>query len=169
MHSTVSTVFLLALVCAAAYGDLRTRRIPNALTVAGLVAGLGLRVPLGGGAVLDGLGGFAAALALGIPFFAAGALGGGDVKLLAAVGAFTGWSGLLETLVAVALAGAALALFEGLRRGVLVQVFANTGKLALYCVTLSRYGARPEIGAQAAVSVPYGVAIAAGAIVARLA
>jgi prepilin peptidase CpaA len=168
MHSTPSTVFLLALVCAAAFTDLRSRRIPNALTVAGLVAGLGLRVPLGGEAVLDGLGGAVAALALGIPFFAARALGGGDVKLLAAVGAFAGWTGLLDTLLAIALAGAALALIEAVRRGVLVQVFANTGKLALYYATLSRYGARPEIGAQAAVSVPYGVAIAAGAIVGRL-
>lgn len=168
MLTLLTTAALLALVLAAAATDLRARRIPNVLTVSGLAVGLALRSPLGGAALLDGALGAGAALLVGVVFFAAQALGGGDVKLLAAVGAFTGWSELGPTLVVIAMMGGLLALAEAVRRGVLVPVLANTGRLAVSLVTFARYGIRPVVRTPASVTVPYGVAIAAGAIVARL-
>jgi prepilin peptidase CpaA len=70
--------------------DLKFRRIPNVLTVAGVVAGLVLRAFGGGSAVIAGCEGVGLGLLLTVPFFFLGALGGGDVKLVAAVGAFLG-------------------------------------------------------------------------------
>ncbi|HEX8276627.1 MAG TPA: prepilin peptidase [Longimicrobiaceae bacterium] len=168
MLSTLTTSVLVVLVVIAAASDLRTRRIPNLLTVGGFVLALALRAPLGGSALADGFLGAGAALLLGVPLFAMRALGGGDVKLLAAVGAFAGWSGLLPTLAAIGIMGGVLGLVEAVRRGVLRQVLANTGRLALSLATFARYGVRTDLRSPAAITVPYGVAIAAGAIVGRL-
>lgn len=167
MLTILTTGALSALVLAAAATDLRSRRIPNALTLAGLGIGLALRVPLGGGAVVDGLLGAGAALLLGILFFMLRALGGGDVKLLAAVGAFTGLAALPVTLVLIAAMGGVLAFAEAVRRGVLRRVLANTGRLVLYWASAARLGSHADVSSPAAVTVPYGVAIAAGAIVGR--
>lgn len=168
MLGMLTTLVLFALVAAAAVSDLRTRRIPNLLTVGGVAVALALRSPLGGAAVLDGAAGAGVVLLAGVPLFAAGALGGGDVKLLVAVGAFAGWSGLLPTVLAIGIMGGVLALAEAARRGVLRAVVVSTGRLALSLASFGRYGARTDLRSPAAVTVPYGVAIAAGTIIGRL-
>jgi prepilin peptidase CpaA len=107
-------VLLAALLIAAAWLDLRTLHIGNVLSVAiaalfcvwavtGLMAdtytlpAFGLSVACGAGLFL-----------LGAAAFAAGILGGGDVKLLSAVGLFAGPAGILELLLVTALAGGLL-------------------------------------------------------------
>ena len=154
--TTALIPFATGLLLAAAH-DVRTRRIPNALVVAFCLVGLGARGMLGG----CGPGVAGAALGLAILFvpFALGLIGGGDVKLLAATGA---WLGPQATLVA-ALAGlaaggllsAGIAIFQpALRREVATNLLltATTGRVA-------QPGAR---GAQH--QVPMGAALAAGAI-----
>ena len=69
-----------ALVGAAAASDVAWRRIPNALTMAGLCLALGLRALEGGPMLLQGLAGAGMGLALSFPLFALGGMGGGDVK-----------------------------------------------------------------------------------------
>ena len=80
---------------AAVVEDLRRRRVPNWLTAAGLAGGLGCAA-WGG---WRGLGMAAAGAAVGflilLPFHWCGAMGGGDVKLMAAYGALLGPSGIL--------------------------------------------------------------------------
>lgn len=107
-------VLLAALLIAAAWQDLRTLHIGNGLSVAiatlfcvwaltGLMAGtytppiLGLSVACAASLFL-----------LGAAAFAAGILGGGDVKLLSAVGLFAGPAGILDLLLVTALAGGLL-------------------------------------------------------------
>jgi len=83
--------FTLALLTSALYLDLRYQRIPNKLCLAGLLAALALQAYLyqwyGIGQALLGAG---AALALLLPAFYFRYLGAGDVKLMVAVGAFSG-------------------------------------------------------------------------------
>ncbi len=99
MISLHVAALLLAVACALT--DATTGRIPNAITLPALLAGLLVGHPAG---VL------CAAPALHL--FARGKLGGGDVKLLAALGALLG----LASGLAVAALAVVLALLTGSRR-----------------------------------------------------
>jgi prepilin peptidase CpaA len=165
MPTPFATAVLVTLLACACWFDVRGRRIPNALTLAGAAAALLLRVPLGGWAVLDGLASLALALLIALPAFALGFLGGGDAKLLGAVGAFVGLSRLPGTLALVALAGGALALVAAARQGVLHRSLANTYGFAKDWVLFARAGVAARWRSPASLSLPYGVAIAIGTLV----
>src|SRR5260370_7182149 len=87
----LSEIALAALVIVAAVFDIRFRRIPNWLVVAGFCSGLALNVFFFrvDGLILALLGA-ALAFAVYLPFFALRAMGAGDVKLMIAIGAFMG-------------------------------------------------------------------------------
>ena len=82
---------LLALLIVALITDLRDRRIPNILVLAGLVIGVAGHVWFSGltGLVLAALGMCVGLLCL-LPFYISGGMGAGDVKLMAMCGAFLG-------------------------------------------------------------------------------
>lgn len=88
----VNAVLLLALVFTALYFDLRFRRIPNWLNVAGFALGIALNsfLFLWEGFKLATIG-FGVAFAIYFVLYALHAVGAGDVKLMAAVGAIVGW------------------------------------------------------------------------------
>ena len=100
----------LALGAAAVFDDVRRRRVSNAISAPGIAAGLVLGAAAGG---WRGLGLAAAGAAVGflafLAFHLAGAMGGGDIKLMAAFGALLGPSGILLAAVLAAAAGGALA------------------------------------------------------------
>lgn len=164
MLSVTASVVLLGVLLTACWFDVRSRRIPNAVTVFGLVAALALRVFLGPGSMVEGLGGAGLALLVALPPFALGMLGGGDAKLLAAAGGFVGIDQLLGTLLAIAVLGGGLAVFEALRRRVLFKAVANTYGFAKQWLLLGRAGVAPTIASPHALTVPYGVAIAGGTL-----
>ena len=116
---------LAALLAAALWHDLRTRRIPNQLVLWGTLAGLALNsfMPSGSGLFdpsFGGLGlpqalaGAAAGLALLLPMYLLRALGAGDVKLMAMCGAFLGPDAVLEAALLTFLCGGVLALAAAL-------------------------------------------------------
>lgn len=101
----------LAAGAAAVFEDLRHRRIPNWIPLFALAAGLTLHVAASGprGAVTAGLGavcGFAVFLV----FYILGGMGGGDIKLMAGMGAILGPSRLFTAAWWAAMIGAVLAL-----------------------------------------------------------
>ncbi len=102
----------------AAAFDIRSRRIPNWLVLAGLVAGILWNVYAGG---LPGLKHASAGLGIGFvlyfPLYLLRARGAGDVKLLAAIGAITGPSGCFWIFVYTAIGGGVVALIWVLLRG----------------------------------------------------
>jgi prepilin peptidase CpaA len=149
----------------AAVIDLRTRRIPNALTGSLAVVGLGLAAAqLGtvgiGGAIIGFLLGFAFML----PGNVFGATGAGDVKLFAAAGAMLGPATTVRAFIFTAIAGGVLALVVALRRRRLAQTIGLTARL----VTGSK-SAVPAIESPAADNrFAYAPAIAIGVVMAAL-
>lgn len=158
------TTMLVLLVGAGAVCDLRTRRIPNLLTVGALALALALRAVLGGGMLVEGVQGAALALAVTFPLFAVRALGGGDVKLLMAAGALLGPAATLVALLLSAVVGWVLALGVVVRRRAVLPVLVSCGELVRYWITAGRAGSMPRLDAPGALAIPYGVAIAVGSL-----
>jgi prepilin peptidase CpaA len=160
-------VALLLLGAASCWHDLRTRRLPNVLTL----GAAGLAVPYaiwssGPSGAATAVLGWAAGLALFLPLFALGGLGAGDVKLLAAYGAWLGPSGALWTALYAAMAGGVLALVVALFTGYLGRALRNVS----FIVTMWRtVGLRPVAGltldSARGPRLPYAVAIVAGALI----
>jgi prepilin peptidase CpaA len=161
----VADVAITVFVSAAAWWDATANRIPNQLTVTGLAAALMLRAPGGLDAVLEGLAGIGVALLVSLVLYGLRAIGGGDVKLLAAVGAFLGFPIIIGALGLIAVLGAAFALVSVMRRGVLPLLIFNTLDLVRSWRSLGRAGARRRLESPAALTIPYGVPIAVGTLV----
>jgi prepilin peptidase CpaA len=133
-------VAMLLAVVAAVY-DLRKREIPDWISLA-LVGGAVLSTAAGWSQVswLNLAYGLGLALVLALPFYGLGAFGGGDVKLVVALGAVLGPIGLLGTLFWMALCGGLLAAVAVLRgRRDLAYGPAIALGLVLYWVQVSMH------------------------------
>lgn len=127
-----------ALLALATYTDLSSRKIPNWLTLGGVAAGLALHAVASGSfaGLLGSAAGLAAGFCLMLPPYALRAVGAGDVKLFAAIGALTGATYVASAAVyAIVCAGAIgiaimLARKQFVRRAVAAG-FALFGLLAL--------------------------------------
>jgi prepilin peptidase CpaA len=168
MINALSTAALIALVIVAVVWDLRTRRIPNALTLSGFFTALALRALPGGEALLVGVLGGLIGLAISFPLVLLGGLGGGDAKLLAAVGAFLGPADLPVALLVTALVGGAMAFALAIQRGALGETLSHARVLVGSAVTRTPAPAR-NLRTPGALTIPYGVAIGVGAIAGWLA
>lgn len=161
---TVAEIAAVLIVIAACISDVATARIPNALTVSAAVLGL-----LFHAAAPPGLGiahpvfGVLVGLAVFFPLFALGAMGAGDVKLMAAVGAWVGWKSIVFVALYGSLAGGLLALIVAARRHYLRTAFRNLKLLATYWWV---EGVKPlpelTLDSTHSMRMPYALAIAAG-------
>jgi prepilin peptidase CpaA len=134
----------------AAVVDVRSRRIPNWLTVGLVVGGVLLSVWRNGPAgVWMPLAGATLGLAILLPFYALRAIGAGDVKLLAGLGAVLGPQLLVSLAMYAALAGGVIS----------VILLASSGRLWSVLREIFVEHRPPTRGGLTA---PYGVAIASG-------
>jgi prepilin peptidase CpaA len=130
---TVAQIVGLGLAAIACGTDLRTRRIPQWLTIGGAVAGVVFHsVTSGWNGGLTGVAGWTVGmLVLFIPF-ALGGLGAGDVKLLGAIGAWLGPANALWVGLYTGVAGGILAIVVALAKGYLSQAIGNVATLLAY-------------------------------------
>ncbi len=115
MLIAIATI-VLALLLVATVCDLRSREIPDWISL--VMVAFGLTASLSGFSGLSFtycLLGIALGVGVTAPLFYLGGIGGGDVKLIAALGSILGPLGLLSALFWVAIAGGGLALIAKLR------------------------------------------------------
>jgi prepilin peptidase CpaA len=156
-------MLVVAAGIAAAAIDLSTRRVPNSLTGAIALSGVLLAVSgygrIGAGAALAGC--FVGLLIM-LPGHLFGATGGGDVKLMAALGTLLGPADIITAFFFTAIAGGILALIVAIHRRRLRETLGSTVKVA---TTGARLGAE-QIGAHNTFA--YAPAIAIGAALAAI-
>jgi len=150
---------LLAVV--AAWTDLRSRRIPNWLTVPGVAVGVTLNVAFSGwSGIKTSLLGAGLGLLVLLPFVLLRSLGAGDWKLAGALGAFTGPALLIDLLLGSVFVAGVMALALVVYKGRTIQTMRNIGHILISLVTFRLPGTRVSLDNPDSLKVPYGVALA---------
>jgi prepilin peptidase CpaA len=156
----------LAIASVGAVKDVYGRRIPNWLTYSGILAGLMARGVFAGWPGLKG-GLLGVLLAGGIFYllFLLGGMGGGDVKLVAAVGAWAGTIQAGSVLIVAALAGGVLAVCYIVMHRQVRETLLNTMELVRHHAT-EGLQPHPVLNVQqpGTMRLPYGLAIAIGTL-----
>jgi prepilin peptidase CpaA len=130
---TAVQIAALCLATTACVWDVRTRRIPQLLTLGGALAGVMFHVTAAGWpAGVASLSGWAVGLLLFLLPFALGGLGAGDVKLLGALGAWLGVVNVLWLALYTGVAGGVLALVVALYRSYLPHAARNIYLLLMH-------------------------------------
>jgi prepilin peptidase CpaA len=130
---STSQIFVGAMLIVACISDLRTRRIPNALTFPAVATALLFHLLTGGWSAAGwSIAGCLLGFFLFFPLFALRGMGAGDVKLLAAVGAWLGPSQVLIVALATSLAGGVIALAVALGHGYLKAACRNVWVLLVH-------------------------------------
>ena len=155
----IARVVVLIAAAIAAYTDVRSRRIPNALCGALLVAGLSLTAMTGWERAAISVGLFLGVFLFGTLLFTLRLIGGGDVKLLAAAAAALGWPDTAAVLLYTILAGGLIGFAFAIARGRLKPVLTNLRAMVFPMLS----GMRPVTVPSAVGSMPYALAIFAGA------
>lgn len=156
---------VIVIVLTAAAIDLHRRRIPNWLTFGAWIAALPVQAALHG--VPDG----ASAWALGwlagfgvlLPFYVMRGMAAGDVKLMAAVGAWLGTGMVLKVALATFVIGGAWALVLIIATRQARSTLHRVGHMLLAAVLPGSSAQQPDSKTSAG-AMPYGVAIAAGTL-----
>lgn len=161
---------LLVFVCACCAVDLRTRRIPNALSGSAALVGLALNTfHYGAPGLLWSIAGLALMVSVLLAPFALGGLGGGDVKMMAAVGAFLGPRLAFLGLTAGMILGGFIMALHLMRLGRLGEKLAALGTMVRsLLVTRSLTGLRVSAQAPGAISLPYSLPLGLGTLAAVL-
>jgi prepilin peptidase CpaA len=144
--------------------DLRTRRIPNALTMGGALAALGFQLGYHGlPGLLDGLAGLGVGLAVLLGPYLLGGMGAGDVKASAALGAWLGLRRAFSLFIYMGICGGLVLLAVLLYQGRLLAGMRAGWHFLLNWLLCRPVEAKPPRPPSISMgSIPYGVAMALG-------
>jgi prepilin peptidase CpaA len=164
---------LIVLACAVSLSDFRSRRIPNAFLAAALLYALACYgvAAVGGGAMFAlravgfGVLGMLLGLLMLYPAHATRQVGAGDVKLMMVFGFYLGPIGGVLALLTGALIGGAWALVISWRSGGLRAVLYNLRNMARAAYASGFKELSWDLRSVGAVTMPYGVALSAGAVI----
>ena len=160
----LAAVIVATVACAT---DLRSRRIPNVLTLSAAALGMATSAWTGGPeAAMTSSAGWITGLAIFFVPFALRGLGGGDVKLLAALGAWVGPTDVIWVALYTGVAGGLLAIGTALANGYLRTALANI-RLLIAHWRVAGVTAMPELTLErsAAPKLAYALPILCGTVV----
>jgi len=161
--------YVLALMLlTASFTDVRNGKIPNWITYPGVLAGLIGHTVCGGlagdGPLTLGLVGSAGGLAAGfLPLMVAwlaGGIGGGDAKVMGAVGALTGWRFTLAAMLYGFVVAAVMALVVMIRKKVTRKTL---GRIWRFLALLFMRGPAVDPATDDSAKIPFGLALCIGA------
>jgi prepilin peptidase CpaA len=156
---------VIAVLTIAVYTDLRWRLIKNVLTVPTMILGLLLHFLIGGwSGLIFGVLGLAVGFGLMMIPFAFGQMGGGDVKLMTALGSLLGAYAILNVFLYTTLAGGLLALGFAARHKESFNTLRRAGQLAKGLFSFHTDKNRTSEDDKP-ITMPYGLAIAAGTLI----
>ncbi len=163
----------LFIVWAAALVDVRTGRIPNALSLAGASLGALIHLHYGGlGGIAHSATGLGLGLALMLPGYLLRSTGAGDVKLMAAIGALLGAKSVLLAFIFAILTGAVIGVGYAVvawRTKGAIGPFKRYQRMLTFLTTTGRLTyERPASNEVMGQRFAFGVPIAVGSTVAAL-
>lgn len=149
------------LAMGAATIDLRERRIPNVLTLSGAGIGIFYNLFWGGWVnTVSGLTGMAIGVVCLLPAYLRRGMGAGDVKLLGAIGAWVGTMQILRVIFYMACIGGVFALVKLM----LIRTQDVHSPSLSTAIAAKDLASAANILTGSNVSIPYGPAIAGGAL-----
>jgi prepilin peptidase CpaA len=155
---------IMVAICAGVL-DWRYRRIPNWLTVSGLVAGVGVNTILAGWPGMKAsLLGALLGLGLLLPFVLLRSLGAGDWKLAGALGACLGPRQLIAVLVGTILLAGIMGLAVVIWTGRWKQTLRNITHLLAALFSLRMPELEVSLDNPQSTKIPFGVAMAAAVL-----
>lgn len=155
---------VVALVVLAARADVRTRKIPNAITGPALILGLATHFAIGGLPELQSsVTGMLIAAAILMPGWLLRWMGAGDVKLMAAVGAWVAWPHAAIAVLASLAAGGVLALGYAIRHRVLWPTLLGAASLGAWTMSRGMRATTPP-PVTTGLRFPFALAVLAGSI-----
>jgi len=165
--SQANLLLPLAIALWIAWGDLRTYRIPNYLTLGAALAGLLFQaIFFGWNGVGSGILGLVLGFFLLFPVYVMGGMGAGDVKALAALGAWLGPGLTLMLFCYMAGAGGLIALGMLIYKGLLWTYIRRGWSYVLNWILFRPSGLPPAPATKLETKgIPYGAAIALGMVV----
>ena len=161
--STIALLAAFVVVSLAVYTDLRWRKISNKLTIPAIAAGIVLNtICLSWYGLLSSLAGFAIGIAVFIIPFALRGMGGGDVKLMGALGALLGGYAIFSIALYTAVCGGLLAVVVALYNHELGSSLRKVIQLLRRIVPINDQS--KKVDTTKSLRIPYGLAIGAGTV-----